>query len=364
MAAIVILLLLVVGCVHGEPAAPVVDRPHGPLTPSLPRRLTYNPADDRTASWLPGGAEVVYSSEREDHADHDRCLRILAPDAGTVRRSICPPLASHDDSTDVFEAPAVSTDGRIAYLRVVSRIGQQKLGTAALVVASMADPTGGSVVTPIPYRAPSGRMHSSVGYLHWLEPGVLVYLGQHLFYQGSTFFPDTFVTGVEVMRVDVRGPSPTFEAIPGTEHASSVSVADDGALVYTLGGDSRVYRRDPTSGATAVLYDFGPGHVVRDAEVRGNRLVAVVDGSVLFQHEPANGFVQRDEGGDLHFVNLAAGAASAIATDTVLFRRPRLAPAGDRVVVEASPWAPVHVGPDSDYNATNHRVDLWLFEVP
>ena len=36
---------------------------------------------------------------------------------------------------------------------------------------------------------------------------------------------------------------------------------------------------------------------------------------------------------------------------------------GRFIVVEASPFAPVHVGPDSDFNAPNHRPDLWLFDL-
>jgi hypothetical protein len=48
----------------------------------------------------------------------------------------------------------------------------------------------------------------------------------------------------------------------------------------------------------------------------------------------------------------------------VLFRRPAIAPGGSRFAVEASPRVPVHVTPQSDFTAINHRPDLWLFDLP
>jgi hypothetical protein len=82
---------------------------------------------------------------------------------------------------------------------------------------------------------------------------------------------------------------------------------------------------------------------------------------VLYRFEDAHGYVQRDEGGDLAFVDLGTGAASVFSTDTVLFRHPAISPDGSRVVVEVQPYAPVHAEAVSDFNAPNHRADLWLF---
>ena len=91
--------------------------------------------------------------------------------------------------------------------------------------------------------------------------------------------------------------------------------------------------------------------------------MAVIGGSVLYRFEDAHGYVQRDEGGDLVFVNLTDGSQRLFAGDTVLFRHPTMSPDGSRLVVEVQPFAPVHSEPQSDFNATNHRADLWLFTV-
>ena len=363
---IAILLIGSIGCEHGEPFSGDPPSPRGPFSQLLPRRLTFSAGDDRTPSWLPDGSAIVYSSEREDRLDHDRCLTLMPAEGGTIVDQFCPTDPIQSDSTNLYDAPAVSAEGRVFMHRVVSWIGQQKLGEAFLSVGNISDPVGAVDISRLPYTAPNGKIHSSVRSPAWLGTNSVVYLAEMLFFQGSTFFPDTFVTGLDIVRLDLSGAAPVFEVIPGTDYASSVAVTDEPEVIYyTLGGDSKVYRRDLSTGAVTVFYDFGPGEIVRDVAVDGSRLVAVVGGSVLYQFEaPHNAFVQRDEGGDLHFVDLATSSHTIVDGDSVLFRHPVFSPDGERLVVEVSPFAPVHVGPDSGYNATNHRVDLWLFDLP
>jgi hypothetical protein len=313
---------------------------------------------------LPDGSGIIYSSERQDRPDHDRCLAVLPREGGTVETQYCRVDPIHADSTDLMEAPAVSPNGRIFFHQVVSWIGQQKLGASALMLGSAADPLHAAQLRPLPYTAPNGRFHSSIRVPQWIGGDTLVYLGELLFYEGSTFYPDTFYTGVDVVLLDVSGATPVFNIVPGTDYASSVSPSGEpGVLYYTLGGDSRVFRRALATGGVTVVHDFGTGNIVRDVQVRGTTLVAVVGRSVLYRFEDAHGYVQRDEGGDLAFVDLGSGEAALFSADSVLFRHPMISPDGSRVVVEVQPFAPVHATVESEFNATNHRADLWLFEL-
>jgi hypothetical protein len=358
------LTLLAAACDHTSPFRPEPPAPAPPFTSLFPRRLTFNVGDDRTPAWLPDGSGIIYSSERQDRPDHDRCLAVLPREGGTVKTRFCRVDPTHADSTDLMEAPAVSPQGRIFFHQVVSWIGQQKLGASALMLGSAGDPLQAAPLRPLPYTAPNGRIHSSVRVPQWIGGDSLVYLAEQLFYEGSTFFPDTFYTGLDVVLLDLSGAAPAFNVLPGTEYASSVSLSDEpGVAYYTLGGDSRVLRRPLASGDVTVVHDFGAGNIVRDVQVRGTRLVAVVGGSVLYRFEDGHGFVQRDEGGDLVFVDLGSGGTALFSTDTVLFRHPMISPDGSRVVVEVQPFAPVHADPQSDFNAPNHRADLWLFEL-
>ena len=247
----------------------------------------------------------------------------------------------------------------------MSTIGLQKGPALHLMLGSAGDPAAAAPMTIVPYFASSGKTHYYVSHLQWLGPQRFVYLAEDLFYQGSTFLPDTFSTGLEIGLGQIAGGDAlSLTVVPGTELASSVAAGpDDDTIYFTLGGDSRVFSQLLSSGERTILHDFGAGNIARDVQVRGNTLVAVVGRSVLFQFEEAHGWVQRDEGGDLYVVNLASGSTQSVSLEATLFRRPALSPDGRFIVVEASPYAPVHVGPDSDFNATNHRPDLWLFDL-
>lgn len=358
-------MLLAAGCEHGSAFQPSPPAPAPPFSSLFPRRLTFNPGDDRTPAWLPDGSGIIYSTEREDQADHDRCLAILPRDGGTIQSRYCRVDPIHADSTDLMEAPAVSSQGRIFFHQVVSWIGQQKLGSSALMLGPAEDPLLAGPILGVPYTAPNGRIHSSIRLPQWIGADSLIYLAEQLFYEGSTFLPDTFYTGLDAMLLDISAATPVFTVIPGTDYASSVAPSDEpGVIYYTLGGDSRVFRRVLASGEVDIVHDFGTGTIVRDAQVRAATLVAVVGGSVLYRFEENHGYVQRDEGGDLAFVDLDSGEAAVFSTDSVLFRHPMISPDGLRVIVEVQPYAPVHAEPSSEFNATNHRADLWLFEVP
>ena len=359
-----LLLALLGACDHSAPfAGSGHEDLDGPREPGAFARLTYNAADDRTASWLPDGSGFLYSSEMAS-PDRDRCLLQMGANGGTVQRTTCDRRYAHDDSTDRFESPAASAAGRLLFLRAVSTIGLQKGPRTHLLLGRLDDPVAAEPFSPVPYFAPSGRTHGYAAFPAWLGDDEFVYLGQYLWYQGSTVFPDTFTTGLEVVRGTIASGVVSLAVVPGTDQASSVAAGDvPGTLIVTFGGDARVYRLDIATGAREVLWDFGAAGIARDASVRAGRLVAIVGRSVLYQEEDPHGFVQRDEGGDLHVVDLATGATQVRSEADVLFRRPALSPDGRRVVVEVSPFAPVHVGPLSDYNATNHRPDLWLLTL-
>jgi len=355
-------LLLVAACDHSSALDPEPEPPAPPFSVLLPRRLTFNPGDDRTPSWLSDGSGIIYSMERMDRPDHDRCLSVLPPAGGTIRATYCQLDPIHDDSTDLMEAPGTSADGRVIFRRVVSWVGQQKLGASALMLGPAGNPVGANSIGALPYTAPSGRLHASIRSPQWIGSDTIVYLAEQLFYEGSTFLPDTFTTGLEITLLDLSGGEPRFEVVPGTDYASGVDVSDDGkALFYTLGGDSRVYRRELATGTVATIHGFGDSTIARDPQVSGSTLVAIVGRSVLYRFEDAHGYVQRDEGGDLVAVDLASARSTRFSTDSVLFRHPVISPDGAWAVVETQPYDTVHHQVVSEYTAPNHRADLWLF---
>jgi len=346
-AALVVLLLA--ACDHGVPFVPDDYSPNGPFSPTPPIRLTLNPATDLTPTWLADGSGILYSAERLDRGDRDHCLAELPPDGGAIRRWACRATAP-DDSINVLEDPAVSSDDRVVYVRAA---GSLQLGrplgpsTQELVLASLAAPE-----TPLRVlqSIPPGDAISHIG---WLGPSRLVYLEEVVRYPRacSSCVPDTVRTGLQLVTLDFTAPTPVLAVVPGTDGASSVVVGATGDTIYfTRNGDSRVYRRAFSSSQTDTVFDFSLAGIARDVDVANGRLVAVVGGDVAYAFDSILGESQRDRGGQLHVVTLAGGADTVVGDPSRLYRRPSFRPpAGLRLVAEQ--W----LGGFSD---------LWLVDVP
>jgi WD40 repeat protein len=343
--------LVIAACGHDAPLTPGAYTPGGPVSLGPLVRLTFNPGKDQGPSWLPDGSGILYTNERIDRDDLDRCLSLLPAVGGSIEREICDRTPAADDSVDAFTAPAVSPDGRLAYVRATAPLD---VGWpvapyfAQLVVAPWAHPTQARVLRTIPYPGPSGRIHQAVSQVSWLGDSALVYIGQKVGYAG--FSPlDTIPTGLEVVRLDFRGPVPVLTMLPGTDQASSVSVAGTDTVYFTLNGDSRVFRLFVSTDSLAVAHDFGSGNIARDVAVCAGRLVAVVGGDVSYVDDPGLGLVQRDGGGTPVLVDLASGSETALAPPGALYRHTALAPDGRSVVAEA---------------VAGRTTDLYLLRLP
>ncbi|HEU4570598.1 MAG TPA: hypothetical protein VFS07_08500 [Gemmatimonadales bacterium] len=363
-----LLLALLAGCAHSLP-----DEGSQPQEPPLgagfyPRALTYNEYDDRHPQWLPDGSAIIYSTERGDQqSDRDRCLALIPAEGGTQLWRRCETRGAHyRDTTDVWEWPAVAPDGRTFFVRTTGWSGLKKTGMPTIALAHGTDFENAVMVRRLPYISTSGLQVVLPWTPRWLSPTRVAYLGVLEFFEGSTFYPDTFFTGQEVTLLDLAGDSLAgYTVVPGTQYASSVATdGDPDVLYYTLNGDSMVYRRHLTGGQVDTVHNFGWGQVARDVTVRGTTLVAVVGDSIIWRNEAAHGWVQRDEGGDLVKVDLTTGLETRVSDVPLwLYRHPELSPDGKRLVVERQPFAEPPPGVLSDYNAMNHRADLWLFAM-
>jgi len=344
----------VVACEHTPAFEPGVYTPSGPLGTGPALRLTYNRGTDEGAVWLPGSGGILYTAERLDRQDHDRCFAIMPAGGGAISRYACRTSAA-DDSIDVFEGAALATDGRIAYVRASShRLPGRPISpdVQALVVASLADPNAVRIVQPLAYTAPSGQIHQGISHIGWLAQSRLVYLGERVSYPQacSGCPPDTVRTGIEVVTLDFAGATPVLAVVPTTDSASSVAVGATGDTIYfTRNGDSRVYRYVFSSGQTDTVHDFGAAGIARDVGLANGRLVAVVGGDVAYVTDTVLGASQVDHGGELHVVTLGTGAETVLGDSASRFRRPAFAPNGTRLATEL--WA-------------NGRADLWLLDVP
>lgn len=334
-----LVLASLIGCDHpapfqGESYDPGVPNGSGPLL-----RLTYNLGVDLSPSWLPDGSGFLYTEERFDRRDLDRCLARMPAGGGSIIAEICDRTVAGNDSVNAYSSAAVARDGRLAYVRASAGLG---VGWPInpryheLVVATLADPQQTTVLQRLSYLGPSGRPHDEVTHLQWLGDRVLVYVGQHVAYVPPCLGcgPDTLVSGLEIVRLDFSGATPVLTMLPGSDQASSVAVANSDTIYFTVNGNSRVFRLSLSTDSLAVVHDFGAGTIARDIQVAGRRLVAVVGGAVSFTIDSVIGTFQRDGGGMLVQVDLDSGVEVPLTSDTQFFRHPALSPDGTRVVAE------------------------------
>jgi hypothetical protein len=367
----VLLFLPLAACEHTSPFPPGAYGPEPPAF-SGSARLTYNPGVDWTPAWLPDGSGILYSIQRLDRGDLDRCLGLLPGAGGTLVRVMCHRTAAADDSTDVFEAPAPAPDGRLVYVRASSSARFRSLSpnVQAVVLATTDEPDEFRALRSLPYAAGT-RQHQGVSHIRWLGDRSIVYLAERVAYAGACGGcpPDTLRWGREIATLTWTATTADVTVVPGTAEASSVSLGGSAdTIYYTLNGDSRVFRRALASGVVDVAHDFGAGRTARDAEVVAGRLVAVVGGKVSYADVPGIGPMQRDEGGELFVVELSTGAETAVPLAGRWFRRPRLRQAGDRLVAETYAYTitPIAVnGTVVRVDTTVGRVgDLWLLATP
>ena len=140
-------------------------------------------------------------------------------------------------------------------------------------------------------------------------------------------------------------------------------------IYYTLGGDTRVYRRVLASGDVSVVHDFGAAGITRDVHAAGNRLTAIVGGRTsasawIRSWDRSSGTAA---GSSTWWISGRERTSRSRGRGT--FRHPSLAPTGDQLVAEGYPLIitdvpgtePGTVRPDT---IVARDSDLYLFTVP
>jgi hypothetical protein len=335
-----------------------------PFDPGPPARLTLNPGQDWSPSWLADGSGILYSAQQVERDDDDVCLAELPPTGGQQRWLVCD-IPGDSNSTDAAQSAAASADGRVAFLSASNgSIGGSSPAFLDIVVIPTLDSRNPQRVRALPFTPAGGTGQDYAGHLRWLTADALVYVGQRFVTRSPCFdCPlDTLQVSTDVTTLTLGEATVSATAVPGTELATGVAPASDGsAILYTLPDDSRIYQRILASGAVTVVHDFGAAGVARDIHAAGNRVAAIVGGRVAFSVDPSAGPVQWDSGGVVHIVELGQDGSVALDTPGRLYRRPALSPDGSRVVAEGYPLIITVLGPADVDTTVGKSSDLYLF---
>lgn len=340
-------LIATAACNHSAPFQPGDDAPGGPRDPALPARVTLSPDPDLTPAPAAANAGWLYAYTERTAGAVNRCLAGLPLEGGSRNRTYCDVTLGRPGVNSSLTWPAEGADGRLAFLRTrgVGFGGAQT--SAALVLGSFAPRDSGRVLRSFPYPA-AGTTAQGVSHLSWLDSHTLIFVATQVEYRcigltcGSL---DTLESGLQVERLDVDHPPAAPDVMAGTDRASSVSpIADGSGFYFTVGGDTRVYRRHFSTGATDTVYDFGGAGIARDVQQADSVLYAIVGGNVGVDSVSK----QFDHGGSLLRVDLRSGALSTVNVAGQAIRHPILQATQHRIMVETGTPSP----------------DLWLAVTP
>ena len=350
-----LLPLLLFGCAHSDPFPSGNPGDNGPFTGPPPQLLTLHLGLDRTPAWSPDGSRLLYSFNQVDQPDQDACLGVLPPAGGTRVLERCRLGDTFNELVEVREWPALSPTGQLAWVEQENLVGVRVPTAGAIRIGTLSQFDPGIAVRSLPYTPPGGSLHLTATHLAWLGTDSLVYVGADFLVtracNGCKL--DSLIVGREVIILDATTSPATTAVVPGTSGATAVAPAGaPGSIVYTLPGDGIVYRRQLATGVVDSLWDFSTTGIARDPALQGNRLAAVVGGSVTFGVDPLLGPVQQDAGGPLYVVNLDDSTVTAVSPGDHFARHPVFRPQQQAIVAEA-----VDTIPPFDPN-------LYLYLVP
>jgi hypothetical protein len=276
-------------------------------------------------------------------------------------------LPGERTTKDAAQSPAAGPDGSLAFFSAGNGglAGTNPVFTDIVVSPSL-DASMAQTVRHLPFTPAGGAPQDYAGYLRWLSPARLAYVGQQfrlLRPCGDTGCPfDTLIYGTDVTVLDFSGGAAAVSVVPGTAQATGVASVDEGtAILFTLPNDTRVYRREFDGGEITVVHDFGPAGIARDVHAAGGRVAAVVGGRVAFSVHPLLGPTQWDSGGVIHVLGLQGEDEVVLDTPERLYRRPAVSPDGSRVVAEGFPLIIVTLPLGGFDTTVSKSADLYLF---
>lgn len=340
---LVVLVLTVASCGHEAPFAWAGPDTLGPFGDVLPRRLTFNPGDDRNPSVT--GNLLVFSRLDGTHG-RERCLAFLAAAGGTLHRTVCPPppVSPADTFVDTWVEPALSPDGRqIAFVWQKGASAAYYTWTRDLVVAPTNDPGHPTFAWQAWYVLPDGRTATAVSKPMWLGPTTLRFLASYervfkVKGGGAERMTDTLVDAYSLVDLNfATGGGGTVGVVPGADSTIAYApVATGGVWLVKSSDSTRLLFLAPGADTTVGVAVFS-APVVDLADVAGVPVALLGGGGELVE-----------------WIDLTTGIVGQSGAATPI-RRIAAVPGTRRFVAEVETTA----DPLASVGA-----NLWLFAVP
>jgi hypothetical protein len=360
--------ILLLACTHSDPyvTPPLSTVP--PFSTGSDVQLTFNVDQDYWPTWNGDGKGILYAYVDRERVNH-RCLGMLAPQGGTRLWQLCDNRAVRDDSLTSFAAFAMDSSGRLLVAEAVASSGNggSAFPSITLWLADTAHPYLRTTLLTLPITVGTTPV-TWFSDLAWTGPSTFIVLGQQFgtlahcvtapllppdqpkiatqCNSRDTVWADT---GGVVLRGAIAAGHATLQAVAGTEHATSYSLAEGGAsIVFTLLDDTRLFKV-PAAGGTPVAV---PGTTLTGSKLfgvscKGTTCLVAKDSVILSEHGGFGLFYflldstypNHPLGSmEFHRVSLSTGADELLfANNThVIYATPKISPVSGDVVVQVS----------------------------
>jgi hypothetical protein len=341
------------GCEHTTP--PEYEPPEvlSPAGTELPRRLTFNPGDDRNPSVVGG---MVAFSRFELGPGHDvgygggaRCIAFLPQQGGTLAGQYCPPPPpAPEDSLVTWVEPVVSADGaQIAYVWQKSYLLDVRTPRREVRVAPAERPAEAEVRWNALWTMPDGRRPTTVIKPAWDNPDRLRFLaGLDSVFKvkggGSSRGTDTITVAYALVELDLTSGAATV--VPGADSAIAYAPAPDGGTWIVQRSDSTRLLHLPARSAVPVEVGSFSAPVYDLANVDGVPVAGVA-------------------GATVEAMDLATGSSTTVGVLGGQARRVAAVAGTRRYVVEVEVATESFVGPGG-VTLQAGSANLWLLELP
>ena len=322
------LSMFVAGCDHTAPFAAYDQEPIGPWSAAPPIRLTFNAGDDRHPAVHDD--MIVFSRLEAGRSDFDRCLAFLPIGVGTLSRVSCAGRVTPDSLVDAIIDPALSPDGRVAYVRDQGIPFRKGPSTRHVVIAPVDTPDAPTTAYTVSFAWSDGRRALALRQLSWSHGDALRFIAGEENYPSAPTLPDTVFTSFGLAELSVA--TGAFAEIAGTDSVQTyVAAPDDGIWFVREGAPDTLLHLVPGSTQPTTVGTFS-GPVTSLTVVDGHPVGALLTAPPMVE-----------------WLDIASGSPGGVVPLPSLASRLAGVPNSRRFIAEI--W--------SDGSA-----DLWLLELP
>jgi hypothetical protein len=273
-------LFSTLACSHTEPFAVDDHNLNRPFESGSPARLTWAEGDEVAPAWVPGGTSFIYAFRFPESSEGDGCLGVLNAAGGQMTRTFCYVSEGQADSVDTLAWPAVSADGRVAYVHSSRLPLQDQPSVTRLIVSPLEHPTQRTIVRALPFTGPDGAFFVGLTSTQWLGAERLAFLGQvqEVVIPCPGCDAQVIRRPAGILTVSVEDGAVAVAA--GTTDVTGIAAGPTPDQLYlTRDGESRIFLRTLSTGVETEAHGF-EGGTVGGLSVTGTMAATWVDGEL------------------------------------------------------------------------------------